>query len=310
MLTFGKILQAKKRIKHAVTKTPLIESPALSKIFSVKVYLKLECYQPIRVFKLRGAYNKISLLESEHIFAASSGNHGLAVAYSCRQLGKKCTVVVPQNIIQEKLEAIEEMGATVVRYGKYHHEREAEAKRLAQEMNGAFVHPFDDEEVVAGQGTIGLEIFEDLPEADCVVVPVGGGGLIAGVATALKTLNPSIKIYGVEPQGAPKLKEALKAGKPVQLSSTSSIADGLISTTIGKIGFEVAQKFVDEVYSVSDQMILDALKILVTKAHVIAEPSAATTLALLSQKKVGEKVVLIISGANISLKLLQQILQG
>src|SRR5712691_7456352 len=232
------IVAASKRIEGVATKTPLVESPSLSKRFGLRVYLKLECFQPIRVFKIRGAYNKISQLSSKNIVAVSSGNHGMAVAYSSRLLGKKCTVIVP----------------------------------------------------------------------------VGGGGLISGISTAIKSLKPDAKVYGVEPQGAPKLQAALKAGKIVTFDSPKSIADGLIPSAVGELTLEACRKYVDGVYNVSDDEILSAMKLLVRDAHIFPEPSGAAPAAVLlannDLEKLGEKVVLVISGGNVSLDLLAKTITG
>ena len=205
------IERAAERIAGVAARTPLIESPALSKRTGLQVYLKLECFQPIKVFKIRGAYNKISHVTEKGIVAASSGNHGIAVAYSSHLLGKKCTVVVPETAIREKVDTILEYGAEVVKAGIFSGEREARAREIAQETGAAFVHPFNDPDVIAGQGTCGLEIAEQLDEFDSVLVPVGGGGLISGISIAVKATRPKTKVFGVEPQGAPKLTAALNA---------------------------------------------------------------------------------------------------
>src|SRR5213594_1571641 len=248
--TIEDIRTAARRIDGVASETPLVESPSLSRILGREVYLKLECFQPIRVFKIRGAYNKISQLASKKIVAASSGNHGLAVAYSAHLLGKESTVVIPETAVREKADAIAEYGAEVVRFGKYHSDREAKAVEICKRTGAAFVHPFNDPHIIAGQGTCGLEITEQLTDFDSVIVPVGGGGLISGISTAIKSLRPEAKVYGVEPQGAPKLQAALKAGKIVTLDSPKSIADGLIPSAVGELTLEACRKNVDGVYNV------------------------------------------------------------
>ncbi len=209
---------AAEQISGVASRTPLIESPALSGRFGITVYLKLECFQPIRVFKIRGAYNKISQISAKKIVAASSGNHGIAVAYSSRMLGKQCTVVVPEAAVKEKLDVIQEYGADVVKFGKYHSDREMKAREIASQTGATFVPPFNDRDIIAGQGTCGLEIAQQLDEFDSVIVPVGGGGLISGISIAIKSLKPSARVYGVEPTGAAKMQASLSAGKIVTIA--------------------------------------------------------------------------------------------
>jgi threonine dehydratase len=302
---------AAERIAGVASRTPLVESPALSRLTGHEVYLKLECFQPIKVFKIRGAYNKISLLSQSSVVAASSGNHGIAVAYSSRLLSKKCTVVVPETAVKEKVDTIAEYGAEVVKAGKYSDEREAKARSIAEATGAAFVHPFNDPDVIAGQGTCGLEIAHQLDDIDAVLVPVGGGGLISGISTALKAIRPETKVYGVEPQGAPKLTEALKAKKMVTVPSPASIADGLIPSALGRLTYEACSRNVDGSFTVSEEDILRATKAMVREARIFAEPSGATPLApLLSNTSgsIGRRVVLVVSGGNISHELLAEML--
>jgi len=301
---------AEKRIAGVATRTPLVESPALSKMCGREVFLKLECFQPIRVFKIRGAYNKISRVKERGVVAASSGNHGIAVAYSSRLLGKKCTVVVPETIIKEKLETIMEYGAEVVRAGRFSGEREARARGIAAATGSAFVHPFNDPDVIAGQGTCGLEISQQLSDFDSVLVPVGGGGLISGISIALKTRSPRPNVFGVEPEGAPKLTGALGAKKVVTVPSPTSIADGLIPSALGDLTFEACSRYVEGAFTASEEEILNATRVMAKAAHIIAEPSGATPLApLLSYKEgLGDRVVVVVSGGNISRDLLLKVL--
>ncbi len=306
------IIDASRRISGVASRTPLIESPALSKRFGREVYLKLECFQPIRVFKIRGAYNKVSRVSSVSVVAASSGNHGIAVAYSARLLGKKCTVVVPETAVAEKVKVIAELGAKVVKYGRFSDEREAKAKEIASHGN-AFVHPFDDPDVIAGQGTCGLEMVEQLSEFDSVVVPVGGGGLISGISIAVKSSRPSVKVFGVEPAGAAKLSASLGAGRRVSIEAPKSIADGLLPNSVGQIAFEVCRKNVDGTFKVTEEQIMEAMRLMISEAHVIPEPSGAAPLAALLTKRnvsrLGRRVVLVVSGGNVSLDLLRRVLE-
>ncbi len=310
--TITEIRDAARRISGVASRTPLVESPSLSKKFGLEVYLKLECFQPIRVFKIRGAYNKICQLTSKKVVAASSGNHGLAVSYSSHLLGKECTVVIPETAVKEKADAIAEYGAEVVKFGKYHSDREAKALEISKGTGAAFVHPFNDPDVIAGQGTCGLEIVEQLRQFDSVIVPVGGGGLISGISIAIKSLKPSAKVYGVEPDGAKKMQMSLKARKLVKLEAPKSIADGLIPSTVGELTLEACRRNVDGVVSVSDEEILSAMKLLVQDSHIFPEPSGSAPLAgLISQNNTidfGKRVVLIISGGNVSADLLSRVL--
>ncbi len=312
--TLDDIVKASRRIEKVATRTPLIESPILSKRFDLQVYLKLECFQPIRVFKIRGAYNKISQLASKKIVAVSSGNHGIAVAYASRLLGKQCTVVLPETAVQEKVNAIIEYGAEAVKYGKYTTDRDEKAKEIVTKTGATLIHPFNDPDVIAGQGTCGLEIAEQLDDFDSVIVPVGGAGLISGISTAIKALKPKAKVFGVEPQGAAKLTSALESGKIVRLDSPSSIADGLIPAAVGDLTLEICKRKVDGVYNVSDEAILSALKMLVRECHIFPEPSGAAPAAVLlaneDLEKLGKKVVLVISGGNVSLDLLAKTIQS
>lgn len=308
------IKTAQERIKGVACQTPLVESPALSKRFGRKVFLKLENFQPIRVFKIRGAYNKISRISEKRVVAVSSGNHGLAVAYCSRLLDKKCTIVLPETAVEEKVNAIVEFGGEPVRFGKFRKEGEAEAKarEIIREKGGALVHPFNDPDIIAGTGTIGLELTEQLHDIDSVIVPVGGGGLISGIALAVKSISPRTKVFGVEPEGAPKMTASLKAGRLVDLEAPRSIADGLNPSRVGDLTLEACRKYVDGMFTVSDDEIIQAMKILVRDAHIFPEPSGAAAAAVLpkdsSLEGLGEKVVLVISGGNVSLSLLAKIL--
>ncbi len=306
------IVAAQERIRGVATRTPLVESPSLSKRFGRRVYLKLECFQPIRVFKIRGAYNKISQMDEKSVVAVSSGNHGLAVAFVSRLLGKKCTVILPETAVQEKVDAILEFGGETVKFGKYHRDREAKAQEIVRKTGAVLVHPFNDPDIIAGNGTCGLEIADQLKEVDSVIVPVGGGGLISGIALAIKSVCPSTKVFGVEPEGAAKMTVALKAGNPVDLDSPKSIADGLIPSSVGELTLEACRKYVDGMFTISDDEIIQAMRMLIREAHIFPEPSGAASAAVLLQEanleRLGDRVVLVISGGNVSLSLLAKTL--
>lgn len=306
------IEEAAERIAGVACRTPLVESPALSRLTKREVYLKLECFQPIKVFKIRGAYNKISRVSERSVVAASSGNHGIAVAYSSRLLGKKCTVVVPETAVREKVEKIQEYGAEAIRAGRVSGEREAKARQIAGATGSAFVHPFNDPDVIAGQGTCGLEVVQQLGDFDSVVVPVGGGGLISGISTAVKALKPASRVYGAEPAGAPKLTEALRAKRIVDVPPKASIADGLLPSALGELTFAICSRTVDGAFTVTERDIMDATRVMYREAGIIAEPSGAAALAPLlraGSEGIGKRVVVVVSGGNISRDLLAKVIE-
>ena len=307
------MVEAQKRIASVATITPLIESPNLSKMYSKEVYLKLECFQPIRVFKIRGAYNKISQVPDKNILTVSSGNHGLAVSYVAKRLGKKSTIILPEHAVQEKVNMILEYGAEIVRYRGDVSKGWEMARQMVKSTGARFVHPFNDPEVIAGQGTCGLEITEQLPDFDSVIVPVGGGGIISGIAIAVKSRKPAAKIFGVEPQAIPKLQAAMKAGKIVSLPVHTTLADGLVPPAVGDLTFEACMKHVSGVFTVTEDEIIAAMKLLIKEAHIFPEPSAAASAAALLANRengeLGKRIVLVITGGNVSLNLLAQTLR-
>jgi len=309
------INDARQRIASVIYRTPLYFSPRLSKRTYTNVFLKLESYQPTRVFKIRGAANKILKLahaERERgLVAVSSGNHGLSVSYVAKLVGLSATIVVPTNAVEEKVGIIEEYGARVVKYGLYHDERMSKALEIQKATGATLVHPFDDPDVISGQGTIGLEICDDLPNVDTVVVPIGGGGLISGVSTAIKSLNSSVRIIGVEPEKASSMYQSMKEGKIVRLTDTSSIADGLAAREPGSLTFAISKRNVDEIVLVTEDEIEKAVFDVIKECHIIVEPSAAAAIAALTKikpRKINENVAVVISGGNISRKILANVL--
>jgi len=286
-----------------------------------KLYLKPENLQPIGAFKLRGAYNKIASLSAEErsrgVITYSSGNHGQGVAYAARALGAKAVIVMPNNAPAIKREAAASMGAEIVLVGPSSLERQTRAEELAAQHGYVIVPPFNDEKIIAGQGTMGLEILEDLPEVETVLVPVGGGGMLSGVASAIKLSKPSAKVIGVEPELAADAQASLRAGKIVQSTAeqtSQTIADGLRTQSIGAINFEHMRRYVDDIVTVSEDEILQATRWLATNPRTVAEPSGAVAVAgfLFHQEQLPRTTlnVAIISGGNIDPQMLEEIRQG
>jgi len=316
VVKFQNILEAHRKIRKIVTRTPTYHSVVFSQRTSAEVYLKLECFQPVGVFKIRGAINKMrSLSRSElkkGLVTSSSGNHGLAVAFAAKIYGAKAVVVVPENAVEEKVKAIESYGAEVVKYGKDYDEAYSKALEIRKETGKTFVHPFNDPFVIAGQGTIGLELLEDVPDLDTIIVPVGGGGLISGISIAAKTLKPNIRMVGVQPEGAPAVYRSWKAGKIVEMDSVKTVADGLASRKTLDLTFGIIKKYLDDILLVTDKEIGEAVLALLREAHILAEPSGAASLAALLFKyhpKPKEKVAVVVSGANISIDYLTALLK-
>src|SRR5438270_13872671 len=227
-------------------------------------------------------------------------------------LQNKCTELVPETTVNEKDDIIEEYRTGVIKFAKYHSDREANAHEIAGETSATFVPPFNDPDIIAGQGTCGLEITQQLDDFDSVIVPVGGGGLVSGISIAIKSLKPSARVFGVEPTGAGKMQAPLCAGKIVMINEPKSIADGLIPASVGDLTLEACQKNVDGMFSVSDDEILSAMKLLIEEAHIFPEPSGSAPLAVLSKpenrSRLGDRVVLVVSGGNVSLSLLNRLL--
>lgn len=304
MLDLKHFQEAKKRVDEVIIPTPLIYSEAFSKECKNKVYIKPENLQRTGAFKIRGAYNKIVKMDDEAkakgLIASSAGNHAQGVAYAASKLGVKATIVMPQHTPLIKVEATEAHGAEVVLAGEVYDEAYQKACDLQKEHGYTFVHPFNDEDVIEGQGTIALEILEELPEADIILVPIGGGGLISGIACAAKQIKPTIKIIGVEPEGAASALAAINEDQVVALKEANTIADGTAVKEIGDRTFDYIKEYVDGIITVSDYELMDAFLLLVEKHKLVAENSGILSLAAL--KKLNEKnkkVVSLISGGNI-----------
>ena len=283
-----------------------------------QLYLKPENLQPIGAFKLRGAYNKIASFTQEErdrgVVAYSSGNHAQGVAYAARALGVKAVIVMPKNAPSIKREATAALGAEIVLVGSASLEREAKAEELAAKYGYVIVPPFNDEKIIAGQGTIGLEILQDLPEVETVIVPVGGGGMVSGVAAAIKLSQPAVRVIGVEPELAADAQASLRSGKIVRLSAehvTRTIADGLRTQSLGPITFEHIRTYVDDIVTVTDDEIREAMRRLATDSKTIAEPSGAVAVAgfLFRRAELPKTTmnVAVISGGNIESGMLAEI---
>ena len=306
---------AESRIRKYIPPTPLEHSPGVSQLLGREVYLKLETFQPIRVFKIRGALNKLlSLGDSARrrgVITASSGNHGFAIAYASRLFGVKAVICVPENVNPQKLSAIGEQGAEIVKSGKGYDEAYAHATSIASKEGLTFIHAFNDKDVIAGQGTCGLEIARQLPDLESVVVGIGGGGLISGVAIAVREALEHSVVYGAETVAIPSMYESLKAGNRVKVVPGKTIADGMQAAIPGELTFAAVRKYVDEVGLITDPELEDAIYDLLTLGRVLAEPAGASPLAAMKGPLRGVKekrTVLVVSGGNISVDLLTAIL--
>ena len=306
-------IKAKEKLSKVLLKTSLIHSPIFSKEAGNEVYIKPENLQKTGSFKIRGAYNKITNLSDEEkkkgVIASSAGNHAQGVAYGARELGIKAVIVMPKSTPLIKVESTKQYGAEVVLHGDVYDDAFKKAKELEEKEGYIFVHPFDDEDVIHGQGTIALEILEELPETDIILVPIGGGGLISGIACAAKILKPEIKIIGVEPDGAASAYEAIKEDKVVELKEANTIADGTAVKKIGNTTFEYIKKYVDEIITVSDYELMESFLLLVEKHKIIAENSGILSLAALKKlKEKNKKVVSVVSGGNIDVLMISSMI--
>ena len=304
MLKLEDFKAEKKRVDEVIDETRLIHSEAFSNECGNDVYIKPENLQKTGAFKIRGAYNKIIKLDDDAkmkgLIASSAGNHAQGVAYAARKLGVKATICMPAHTPLIKVEATKAHGAEVVLHGEVYDEAYAKAVELQKKEGYTFIHPFDDEDIIEGQGTIALEILEELPDTDVILVPIGGGGLIAGIACAAKQINPNVKIYGVEPEGAASALAAIHEDQVVTLAEANTIADGTAVKTIGSKTFEYIKKYVDGIITVNDYELMDAFLLLVEKHKLVAEGSGILSLAGLKKLyEKNKKVVSLVSGGNI-----------
>ena len=316
MLSLQDVQQAKARISPYIVRTPLLRMPALDAALGCEVYLKFEGFQVMGAFKIRGAMNKALSLTPEELgrglVCASSGNHAQGVACAAQRLGAKAVIVMPTNANPVKLAGVKSFGGQVELVGTLSSQREARAQQLVEEAGMVNVHPYADPYVAAGQGTIGLEILEDLPGVDAVACPIGGGGLISGVSTAVKGLNPYVQTIGVEPAGAPRYSASRAAGRPVALEQVDTIADGTRTDHANPDNFAMIQARVDRLCTVEDGFIRQAMVLLMTKAKLTVEPSGAlpvaAALAGTLPVRQGQKVVFVLSGGNVDPALASQLL--
>lgn len=302
----NEIRKAQENIKDIVNKTPILHSSIFSSINNCSVYMKCENLQITGAYKIRGALNKIRTLSKEEkskgVVCSSAGNHAQGVAYAAKLLGVNSTIVMPKNTPYLKVQSTKELGGNVILHGNCYDDAFLKAKSIETENNSVFIHPFNDINVIYGQGTIALEIFEDIENIDVIICPIGGGGLISGVSLAAKELNPNIKIIGVQAEGANAMEQSYKKGSLISLNSVNTIADGIAVKCPGELTFSIIKDCVDDIVTVSDKEIAESFLILCEKHKILAEASGAASLAALKKLDLnGKKVVSIISGGNIDM---------
>lgn len=313
MLTLDNVYRASYALKNVIRKTDVIYAPKLRT--DAEIYLKTENLQITGSFKVRGSYYKMSRLSAEEkargVIACSAGNHAQGVALSAQKNGIKAVICLPDGAPISKVEATRSYGAEVCLVEGVYDDAYRKALELRDEKGYTFIHPFDDEDVIAGQGTIALEIAEQLPDLDAVIVPVGGGGLISGVAYTIKTLNPNVKVYGVQASGAPSMVNSVHDGKIEELPSVSTIADGIAVKKPGTLTYEICSKYVDDIVTVTDDEISAAILALMEQQKLVTEGAGAAAVAAAMFGKVdikGKKVVCLLSGGNIDVTILSRVI--
>ena len=313
-LVLDDFYRAHKRIKNSVHQTPVQSATLLGQDIGVELYLKCENLQKTGSFKVRGVLNKVLHLDrdskSRGVVTASAGNHAQALAWASRTIQTPCTVVMPQSAPRSKVKASEGYGAEVILHGTVFEVFE-KSLEVAQERKLTFVHPFEDSNIIAGHGSVGLEILEQLGNVDIIVVGIGGGGLISGIAAAVKLQKPGIRVFGVEPAGADSMRRSLDEGRAVKLEKVDTIADGLASPMAGEINFEFVKKYVDDVVIVTDDEIIEAMSLLLSRCKLLAEPAGAASVAALLNGRIhcseGERVAAVVSGGNIDIDRLKEL---
>jgi threonine dehydratase len=305
-VTFDDVQAAAARLAGVAHRTPVLRSRTLDARVGAHVYLKCENFQRIGAFKFRGAYNALAQLppdqRSRGVAAYSSGNHAQAVALAARELGTTAVILMPEDAPASKIAAVREYGAEIVTYDRYTGDRDALGRSLADDRGLTLIPPYEHPHVIAGQGTAALELFDDVPELDALVVPVGGGGLIAGCAVAARALRPAVRVVGVEPQAGDDTRQSLQRGERVSIAVPRTIADGQAVEVPGELTFAINRQLVDDVVVVSDPEILDAMRFAFDRLKLVMEPSGASSLAAMLTGRVppgAEKIGLIISGGNI-----------
>ncbi len=311
--TYDEILKANSMRGEEIKKTPLIHSPTFSDLTGSEIYLKAEFRQKTGSFKIRGAYYKIKLLSDEEkkhgVVAASAGNHAQGVAYAASLEKIPCTIVMPKNASPAKVAATRGYNANVILKGVNYDESSLKAKEIAKETGATMIHAFDDPQIIAAQGVIGLEILEDLPDVDEIYLPIGGGGLAAGILIAIKEKNPNIKVVGVQSRSFPSMYESIKQGSLTSSGGARTIADGISVKIPGQLTFTIINELIDEVVLVDDAEITKAMFLLMERMKFVVEPAGAVSLAYLISKKPapGKKVVAVLAGGNVDMYLLGQI---
>ena len=312
-LTFDDILASQKIQGNVIRRTPMDLSATFSQMTGSKIYLKSECLQKTGSFKVRGAYAKIASLSKDEkrkgVIAASAGNHGQGVAFASALENIPCTIVMPLNASPAKVAATRAYGAKVVLEGTIYDESWSKALEIANKTGGQIIHAFDDQKVIAAQGVIGLEIMQDLPDVDEVYLPIGGGGLAAGVLRAIKTRKPKVKVIGVQSSAFPAMKKSLESGKLESVEGKRTIADGISVKKPGEFTFKIINELIDDIVLVDDSQIVKAMFLLMERTKMVVEPAGAVSLAYLLDKKPskGKKIVPILSGGNVDMYLLGQI---
>ena len=313
LLTFDKIYQAREILKDVIRVTPINDTSRLVDDF--ELYVKMESLQKTGSFKIRGAYFKIFNLSKEEkecgIIAASAGNHAQGVAYTAKKLGINATIVMPKDAPLQKVNNTSSYGANVILYGNTFQEAYQYAIDLSNSNRLTFIEPYNDVDVIAGQGTIGLEILDQCPDVDVVFVPVGGGGLAAGIAYAIKTLKPSCKVYGVEAKNVNSMKKSIENDELISISNPKTIADGIAVSKVGSLTYEICKKYLDGVVEVEDELTSVAILKLLEKSKIVSEGAGAISVAAALSNQVdlkGKKVVSILSGGNIDVTLLSRLI--
>jgi threonine ammonia-lyase medium form len=313
MVSFVDIESAYSVLKNVVHKTPLLSSKTFDGMVGVQAYFKAENLQRVGAFKIRGAYNKIfSLNQKERnagIIAHSSGNHAQGVVLACKLLGIKAVVVMPSDSVKSKVEATKSYGAEVVFTGNTTDDREKTTAELIEKYGYTSVPPYDDDKIIAGQGTTALEIMQEIKDLDYLFVPVGGGGLISGCAVAVKNISPKTKVIGVETIGANDCYQSFREKRIVKLTFVNTIADGMRTLSVGKRNFEIIMKYVDDVITVTDEDVIDMMKFFFERMKIVVEPTGAVAPAAILKNVVGlkdKKVCAVISGGNVDTKLFKE----